>query len=88
MKVAVSSDHRGYKAKEQVKGYLAAAGHTVLDFGCDSPASCDYPDTAVAGAESIASGEADRGVFFLRKRYRDVHRREQGCRDSCRTMSR
>lgn len=64
MKVAVSSDHRGYKAKEQVKGYLAAAGHTVLDFGCDSPASCDYPDTAVAGAKSIATGEADRGVFF------------------------
>ena len=61
MKVALSSDHRGYHGKEQIKAYLTSAGHEVIDFGCDGPASCDYPDMALGGATSVASGEADRG---------------------------
>ncbi len=64
MNVVVASDHRGYAVKEQIKAHLLAAGHSVLDFGCDSPSSCDYPDTALAGATSIARGEAERGIFF------------------------
>ena len=64
MNVALSSDHRGYHAKEQIKAYLTEAGYTVQDFGCDAPASCDYPDTALAGARSIASGKSERGIFF------------------------
>ena len=64
MKVALSSDHRGYRAKESIKSYLEAQGHTVHDFGCDSPASCDYPDTAIAGAESVARGETERGILL------------------------
>jgi ribose 5-phosphate isomerase B len=64
MNVALSSDHRGFQAKEHIKAYLQTAGHQVTDFGCDSPASCDYPDTAIAGAESVASGDAQRGILF------------------------
>ena len=44
MNVALSSDHRGYRAKERIKAFLKAAGHNVVDFGCDGPTSCDYPD--------------------------------------------
>jgi ribose 5-phosphate isomerase B len=64
MKIAISSDHRGYHAKEQVKHFLRELGHEVVDFGCDSPASCDYPDPALAGAGSIANGQTERGIFF------------------------
>ena len=64
MKVALSSDHRGYSAKESIKSYLEAAGHEVRDYGCDGPASCDYPDTGFAGASSVASGETERGILF------------------------
>lgn len=64
MKVALASDHRGFAAKEQLKVFLEEAGHSVADFGCASTASCDYPDTAFAGALSVASGENDRGVFM------------------------
>lgn len=64
MKVALSSDHRGYRAKELIKSFLTAAGNTVADFGCDSLSSCDYPDTAFAGAKAVAAGECDRGIFF------------------------
>ncbi len=64
MNVALSSDHRGFHAKEQIKVYLTEAGHHVIDFGCDSPASCDYPDTAISGAKSVARGETERGIFL------------------------
>ncbi|RME41868.1 MAG: RpiB/LacA/LacB family sugar-phosphate isomerase, partial [Planctomycetota bacterium] len=64
MRVALSSDHRGFEAKERIKKYLLESGHEVTDFGCNSPASCDYPDHALAGAKSIARGENDRGIFF------------------------
>lgn len=64
MKVALSSDHRGFRAKEQTKGHLKANGVEVVDFGCDSPASCDYPDHGLSGALSVAKGESDRGIMF------------------------
>lgn len=64
MKVALASDHRGFHAKERVKDFLTSSGHIVIDFGCESPASCDYPDTGLAGAASVAGGETDRGIFF------------------------
>lgn len=64
MKIALASDHRGYHAKETIKKYLQTQGHQVADFGCDSTSSCDYPDTALAGAKAIARGESDVGVFL------------------------
>lgn len=64
MKIAVSSDHRGFEAKEKIKAMLTGLGHQVSDFGCTGPGSCDYPDLALPAAESIARGEADRGIFM------------------------
>ena len=64
MKIAVASDHRGFRAKGLLHAYLESKGHAVTDFGCDSPASCDYPDSALPGAESVACGDADFGIFL------------------------
>ena len=64
MKVAIASDHRGYRAKEQIKIFLQTAGHSVVDFGCESPASCDYPDHALSGAKAVAAGNSERGIFL------------------------
>ncbi len=64
MNVALSSDHRGFSAKENLKSYLTAAGHDVTDFGCNSPTSCDYPDMGIAGAVAVATGTADFGILF------------------------
>jgi ribose 5-phosphate isomerase B len=64
MKIALSSDHRGFRAKEHVKGFLRELGHEVIDFGCDTAGSCDYPDTALAGAKAVAGGDTERGIFF------------------------
>ncbi len=64
MNVALCSDHRGYEAKEQLKAYLKAGGHNVIDFGCDGLGSCDYPDFALAGASAVAAGKTQRGIFL------------------------
>jgi ribose 5-phosphate isomerase B len=64
MRIAVSSDHRGFSAKEQIKAMLEKAGHEVYDFGCNSPSSCDYPDTAVPAAQAVAGGKCERAILF------------------------
>lgn len=63
MKIAVASDHRGFRAKERIKELLQHGGYEVHDFGCSSPESCDYPDYAVPAARAVAAGEYDRAIM-------------------------
>jgi RpiB/LacA/LacB family sugar-phosphate isomerase len=63
MKLAIGSDHRGYKLKEFLKEKLSIS-HTVKDFGTFSEESCDYPDVAIPLAESVAKGEFDFGILI------------------------
>ena len=62
--IAIASDHGGYTLKEHIKAYLAAQGITCKDFGTDSTESCDYPVFAKAAAESVASGECEKGIVI------------------------
>lgn len=62
MKVAVASDHGGYKLKEKVKEYLISRDIDVVDLGTDSEESVDYPEYGRACAKAVAGGEADRGI--------------------------
>ena len=64
MKIAMACDHGGYVLKEFLKAALIEKSYDVRDFGCHSTDSMDYPDTAVPAAESVASGEAERGIFI------------------------
>lgn len=64
MKIAVASDHRGFRAKEQIKQLLSGFGHEVRDFGCDSAESCDYPDLAVPAAQAVAGGDCERAIMI------------------------
>jgi ribose 5-phosphate isomerase B len=63
MKIAIGSDHAGFRLKEVIRGKLAAAGHQVDDLGTNSAESVDYPDFAGAVARKVASGEAERGIL-------------------------
>ncbi len=63
MRIAIGADHAGFALKQQLKRWLADAGHEVTDFGTDSEASADYPDFAARVAESVASDAAERGVL-------------------------
>ena len=64
MKLALASDHRGYEAKRRLLPALKKMGHEVQDFGCDSPASCDYPDFAAAAARAVVGGNADIAILL------------------------
>ena len=64
MKISMGCDHGGYLLKEQVKKYLTEQGHEVLDCGCDSLDSCDYPVFGAAAARAVADGTCQRGIVI------------------------
>ena len=63
MRIAIGSDHAGYRLKEIIKSRLADSGAEVDDLGTTSEASVDYPDYAAAVADRVASGASDRGIL-------------------------
>ena len=64
MKIAIASDHSGFKYKEQIKTVLVEHGHEVKDFGTYSDEACDYPDYIRPAAEAVATGKFERGVVL------------------------
>ena len=64
MKIAIGSDHAGYDLKEEIKKYLEDKGFAVLDKGTNSKESVDYPVFGESVAETVAKGEADRGIVI------------------------
>jgi len=64
MKIAIASDHAGYRLKEDVKLLLRELGHEVRDFGTHSEDPVDYPDFIAQAAEAVARGEFERGIVL------------------------
>lgn len=63
MRIAIGGDHWGYQLKGPLREHLEALGHEVVDVGAhEHDPSDDYPDFAMAVAERVAVGQADRGV--------------------------
>jgi ribose 5-phosphate isomerase B len=62
VRIAIASDHAGYKLKEHLRGRLIAWNHDVLDLGTASTESVDYPDFGAAVGRAVAEGRAERGV--------------------------
>ena len=61
MKIAIASDHRGYKLKDYLINELEKE-YEVIDLGTNSEESTDYPDYAFMLGEAVISGVADFGV--------------------------
>jgi ribose 5-phosphate isomerase B len=64
MKIAIGSDHAGFRYKEKIKQFLSALGHEVTDFGTDSEEPVDYPLFIRPVADAVARGDHDRGVVL------------------------
>ena len=64
MKIAIGSDHAGFRYKEIIKQTLAGLAHEVKDFGTDSEAPVDYPLFIRPVALAVASGEVERGIVL------------------------
>ncbi len=64
MKISLACDHGALTLKQKVHQHLEAQGHTVVDFGTNTPDSCDYADFGIPAAKAVASGECDRGIVL------------------------
>ena len=62
MKIAIGSDHAAYELKEAIKEKMTAEGHEIIDCGCDSTESVDYPKYGHAVGRMVAAGDAERGI--------------------------
>lgn len=64
MKIAIGCDHAAFTFKEEIKAYLTAKGHELIDKGCYSAERSDYPDYGIAVGEAVARGEVERGIVI------------------------
>lgn len=64
MKIALAADHGGYELKLKVKDYLLQKGYDVLDLGCFSEESVDYPNYGKACGEAVVNGDAEKGIVI------------------------
>lgn len=64
MRIAIGSDHAGYRFKTLLAEHLAGSGHIVDDFGTDSPEPVDYPLFIRPVAEAVSRGDAERGIVL------------------------
>lgn len=62
MRVALGSDHGGYRLKQLVRRHLEERGISCEDMGCHSEQSCDYPVYGHAVARAVAGGSCERGI--------------------------
>lgn len=62
MKIAIASDHAGFKMKQAIASHLKSRGYEVMDFGTNSDNPVDYPDFIRPAAESVAKGDTDLGI--------------------------
>jgi len=65
-KIAIASDHGGYKLKEQLKKHLELLGYKTVDVGTDSDKASDYPDYGYKAAELVSLGKAKKGIVICR----------------------
>ncbi len=64
MRVAIGCDHGGIVLKESVVKTLEELGAEVVDLGCYTTDSVDYPEYGYKVANAVASKECDLGVLM------------------------
>ena len=63
-KIYIGADSAGYTLKEEIKTHLSELGYEVTDCGCDSTASCHYPEFASKVSKNV-QGELDTSFGIL-----------------------
>ena len=64
MKIAIGSDHAGFRYKQEIIAHLQSAGHEVTDFGTDTDAPVSYVTFIRPVAEAVAAGKYERGIVL------------------------
>lgn len=64
MRIAIGSDHAGFRYKELLKDGLRALNYGITDFGTASTEPVDYPLVIRPLAEAVADGRFERGIIL------------------------
>jgi ribose 5-phosphate isomerase B len=64
MRIAVASDHAGFRLKQVVAEHLRANGHEVSDLGTNSEEPVDYPPYCAAAGRAVVAGDAELGIVL------------------------
>jgi ribose 5-phosphate isomerase B len=64
MRIAIGSDHAGFRYKDLIREHFLQKGFEVEDCGTFSESSCDYPDYAHAVADTVEQGAAQYGILI------------------------
>ena len=64
MRIALASDHAGFRLKSFLVRHLGEQGHDVTDVGTDSEAPVDYPPFCAAAARAVVGGDADVSIVL------------------------
>ncbi len=62
--IAIANDHAGTAYKFEIVKYLEANNYKVINFGTDTNASMDYPDTIHLAAKAVNDKQADLGIII------------------------
>ena len=65
MNIALGADHAGFPLKAAIAQHILDSGNDVVDIGAhEIQPDDDYPDFALAVAQAILLGDADRGIIL------------------------
>lgn len=64
MKIAIASDHQGYKRKQQLLEFLRNKNYDIIDLGTDSLENVDYTDYCIKLCEKVNAKEVDYGILI------------------------
>jgi len=62
LRIAIACDHAAVQLKDELREWLKGEGHEVRDLGTYDDSSVDYPDYGRRLADTLAAGEAERGI--------------------------
>jgi len=62
-KIFISSDHAGFKLKEDIKYFLKKRKYSFIDLGPDNDNRVDYPDYAHSVAKKVKINKNFRGIL-------------------------
>lgn len=66
MKIAIGSDHRGFKMKSALIEFLKKKKHAIADVGTFSEQSCNYAEYAFLAADAVRAKKADRAIIICK----------------------
>ncbi len=63
-RIAIGSDHTGFRIKNVLSKILTEKGYEIIDVGTYDEKSCDYPDFAFAVARKVKENEVKFGIII------------------------